>query len=366
MLVGELRRRSDKGPQPQHAADPIQIDNQRGRGQGIEKTLRHGGVQSIGAGPSRDHASGQQFSVFERQLTAHVNQTAKLSGRGVGRHRPGRYGQLQTQLFQTCAHHSRRLPSPGGAARKKAFRKAGLRAPLRTAVDERDRELSAYLGQFLTAQRRQRIEQVLAERTRRITVVLENIYQPHNASACLRSCEILGVQDIHIVEDRNRFQSNPEVEMGAARWLSLHRYRSGPESIAECLNALRGRGFRLLAANPAPSAATPWSVDLNQPLALVFGTEEAGLSDTALAMIDDHIHLPMFGFTQSFNISVTVAVMLNVLMERLRRSEFDWRLSETEREELSLEWIRRNLQRADELERRFDQERSARAAEDGA
>lgn len=209
------------------------------------------------------------------------------------------------------------------------------------------------------------MEEALAERTRYLTVALEDIYQSHNASACLRSCEILGVQDIHIVEERNRYHTNPDVEMGASRWLSLRRYNQGEERILQCISQLRRAGYRILAASPAPAAVTPWNVELDQPLAIVFGAEEQGLSALACERADGFLHLPMYGFTQSFNISVTLAITISTIMERLRRSDHPWRLSQREMDALRLQWMRRNLRSADQLERRYLSQRS-RSSKNGA
>lgn len=179
--------------------------------------------------------------------------------------------------------------------------------------------------------------------------MLEDIYQPHNASACLRSCECLGVQDIHIVETRNEYRPNNEVSMGSAKWLTLQRYRTS----ASAIETVRSRGYRIVATTPNEDGYDLDTLPLDQPVALFFGTEEEGLTSEALEAADDTMRLPMYGFTQSYNISVTVAVTLSHLVARLRKSDIHWNLTDSEKSELTLAFYRRIIKRHDLLEEKF-------------
>jgi len=216
-----------------------------------------------------------------------------------------------------------------------------------------DEELTEFLGGYVTPNKREKIERVLAERTRHLTVLLEDIYQPHNASACLRSCECLGIQDVHIVERANTYRPNKAVALGSAKWLTMHRYHGVPAAI----ETLKVRGFRLVATTPNEGGYTPSTLPLDKPVVLLFGTEEHGLSEAALESADDTLRLPMHGFTQSYNISVTVALALSRLVERLRESDVDWKLSEPQKQELTLDFYRRIVKRNDLLEKQFWEER---------
>ena len=231
---------------------------------------------------------------------------------------------------------------------------AGMDLELESDVKE---ELITYLSQFVTAQRRQRMNHVLAWRTRYLTVALEDVYQPHNASAVLRSCEIYGVQDVHVVEGTNRFRPNTGVALGASQWLTLHRYREGQEGTRSCLRELKAKGFRIGATTPQREGVSLTDLSLERPLALVFGTEEEGLSPEAYDLADTHLTLPMFGFTQSFNVSVTVALCLYELTRRLHASELSWQLSEGEQQDLKLAWLIQSATRGELLVRRFLRER---------
>ena len=214
--------------------------------------------------------------------------------------------------------------------------------------------LVAFLGQYVTEARREKIETVLAVRTRRLALALEDIYQPHNASACLRSCECLGIQDVHVVEKRHEYAPNKEVSMGASKWLTLRQHAE----TAECAAVLRADGYRIVATSPhaGPSSEphTLSSLPLDGKTTIWFGTEEHGLTDEALALADDRLCLPMFGFTESYNISVCVALTMGRLAERLREEPVEaWELDASERQRLRHLWYRKIVKNGDVMERTF-------------
>ena len=230
-----------------------------------------------------------------------------------------------------------------------------------------DRELISYLSQFVTSNRLAKMNRVLDERTRYITVLVEDIYQPHNASAVLRSCDCFGVQDVHVVENRNEYRINPGVELGSAQWLTLHRYREKPTNTRDAILTLRGRGYRIVATTPHTSQVDLDSFELGAgPVALLFGNEPDGLSETALGLADHHLVIPMFGFAESFNISVSAAIILNVLTKRLRSSQIPYHLSREERDALLLEWLRNSIGRCKALERAFYERRGKPDAQGGS
>ncbi len=209
-------------------------------------------------------------------------------------------------------------------------------------------ELITYLSQFITPQKQKRVQEVLAQRTRYLTVVLEDIFQPHNASAVLRSCECFGLQDVHIIEQRNPFRPNRDIALGAPKWLTMHQYRPEEgQNTQTCLASLRAQGYRIAATTLRPDSVPIHDLDLNQPIALCFGTEEKGLSDTAHDMADLFVQIPMYGFTQSFNISVTAALFLYDLTNRLRESTAAWQLSPTEKQAITLNWYGRIIDHGD-------------------
>jgi tRNA (guanosine-2'-O-)-methyltransferase len=215
--------------------------------------------------------------------------------------------------------------------------------------------LIEYLGTFVSENKRGKIDKILRQRTRFLTVVLEDIYQPHNASAVLRSCECFGVQDVHIVEGRNRFEINRDVALGAGKWLSLHRYGGdkAEANLDSCLSGLKQRGYRVVAATPHADDCPLDELAMDKPVAVLLGTEELGLSPAALAQADAYIKIPMFGFTESFNISVSAALILRELSRSLRSAPVDWRLGPEQEEELRLEWYRKIVRGSDLIEARY-------------
>lgn len=218
----------------------------------------------------------------------------------------------------------------------------------------RDAAMLEFLTQFITDERRQRFEEVLDFRTRHITVVLEDIFQPHNASAVLRTCDLRGIQDIHIVQNVNHYDVNPDVVLGSTKWLNLYHYEDKEFNTPEAYSHLREQGYKIVATCPHRDDFTPDTLPLDQPIALVFGTEKLGLSDYAVENADMHIRIPMFGFTESYNISVSAALLLYSLTNRLHDStDIAWHLTEEERDELRLVWTRRTLGRIRQYERKF-------------
>lgn len=214
-------------------------------------------------------------------------------------------------------------------------------------------DLIDYLADYVTDHKQRLMDRILAQRTRYIAVVLEDIYQPHNASAVVRSCECFGVQDAHVIEGRNSFRVSRGVTVGSAKWLSIHRYRA----TRPCLAALKERGYRLAAATLRPDSMPIQALGLEQKVALCFGTEEEGLSPEAHALADCFVRIPMYGFTQSFNISVSVALCLFELTERLRASAIEWGLTEAEKLDIKYEWMRTIPAAGDLLVERYLAER---------
>jgi tRNA (guanosine-2'-O-)-methyltransferase len=213
--------------------------------------------------------------------------------------------------------------------------------------------LLAYFEQFLTDKRKNLFERVLKYRTRHIAVVLEDIYQSQNASAVLRSCDLTGVQDVHIIENKYPYDVNPDVAMGSAKWLNLIKYNAGENNTKDAYNALRKAGYRIVATSPHKRQYTPETLPLDQKVALVFGTELTGISEEGLAEADEFIRIPMHGFTESFNISVSAALLLYTLTGRLRNGEYNWHLSDNEITDLKLEWSRRSISRSEVIEDHF-------------
>ncbi|MBO4381844.1 MAG: RNA methyltransferase [Bacteroidales bacterium] len=204
-------------------------------------------------------------------------------------------------------------------------------------------KLTAYLEQFVTEERKARLLEVLANRTRHVTVVLEDLYQTQNISAVMRSCECYGVQDAYIVENRNTFEIHKDISMGADKWLTLHHYPHAEHNMRQCIDDLHAQGYYVVATLPDEKRTTINDLPLDRKTAFLFGTELTGLSEEAVQCADCAALIPMYGFTESFNISNSAAIILSHFTERLRHSDIDWRLSQEERDALYFEWLQKSL-----------------------
>lgn len=194
-------------------------------------------------------------------------------------------------------------------------------------------------------------EKIIEDRTDRICVVLEDIYQPQNASAVLRTCECLGVQQVHVIENNNEYRINPDVALGSSKWIDIHRHNRKENNTADCLSALKSRGYRIVATLPAEKDVLLPEVSVDEPLAIVFGNELEGLSQTTKDMADICMKIPMYGFTESFNISVSAAISMYTLTEKLRRSGNAINLTPERRLDTLIKWAKHSIRRSDAVEK---------------
>lgn len=216
-------------------------------------------------------------------------------------------------------------------------------------------KLVNYLSSYLTEHRFHLFSKLAENRTRYLTVVLEDIYQSQNASAVLRTCDCFGIQDVHVVENYNKFDVNPKVSLGASKWLSIHNYKRGENNTLDAIERLKADGYRIVATTPHENDVNLENFELGEgKSALVFGTELKGISDTVRKNADAFLKIPMYGFTESFNISVSAAIILHDLTHRLRQSEINWKLSDAQRNELLLEWLKKSVKGSDVLIKKFE------------
>jgi tRNA (guanosine-2'-O-)-methyltransferase len=219
---------------------------------------------------------------------------------------------------------------------------------------ETEEALLDYLFRFVTPERKDRMLQVVSSRTDFIRVVLEDIYQPHNASAVIRSCECFGISNLHVIENNYAYTVNRDVAMGASKWIQLNRHNSEQcNNSSACLDSLRKEGYRIVATSLDPDSVPIEELPIDQPIALCFGTEETGLSSFILQSADLKTHIPMYGFTQSFNISVSAALSLASLRQRLQPKFNEFALCEAQRRRTLLSWLRQSIPRAERIEKAF-------------
>jgi len=216
-----------------------------------------------------------------------------------------------------------------------------------------NRELLHHFYQFISDNKRNKFEQFILDRTRYICVALEDIFQPHNASAVIRTCDCFGIQDIHFIENDNKYRVNPDITLGSNKWVSLICHNSLQDNTPETIRHLRSSGYRIVATSPHIRNYSPKDLPLDQKIALFFGKELEGLSDTVINEADMFVHIPMYGFTESFNISVSAAILIHALTERLRELNIRWKLSEEEMVEIKLDWARNTIRMAPVIEKEF-------------
>ncbi|HPJ10516.1 MAG TPA: RNA methyltransferase [Flavobacterium sp.] len=206
-----------------------------------------------------------------------------------------------------------------------------------------------YLEGFLTDNRKERFLNVLETRTNHFTVAMEDVFQLHNTSAVMRSCEVFGIQQLNVVEEKFGKRIDKEIAMGAQKWVDVNRF----ESISDCLDAVKAKGYRIIATTPHQDDCLLADFDITEPAALFFGTERDGLSPEVIERADGFLKIPMVGFTESLNISVSAAIIIQDLTERLRKTDLNWRLTEAEILEKRLDWARNSIKDIKRIEARY-------------
>ena len=219
-------------------------------------------------------------------------------------------------------------------------------------MDTIESKIKEEFFKIITENKKKLFTKIAAERTNHITVVLENIYQEHNASAVIRSCDCFGIQELHVIEKGNAYKVQRDIALGAGRWVDMYNYDRGTTVSSDCIQKLKSRGFSIIATTPHASE-TIHSLPIDQPMAFIVGTERQGLSEEMLALSDHQVKIPMYGFTESFNISVSVAIVLNTIRARLENSNNNWKLSSEEQTLLINKWCRKILNGGDHLEAHF-------------
>ena len=213
----------------------------------------------------------------------------------------------------------------------------------------------SYLENILTDDRRKRFSDVLKNRTKHFTVAIEDVFQLHNTSAVMRSCEVFGIQELHVVEQKFGKKIDSEIALGAQKWVDIKRYNSNEN----CMQVLREKGYQIIATTPHENSSLLEDFDISKPSALFFGTERDGLSDTIMKNADGFLKIPMVGFTESLNISVSAAIILQHITQKLRSSDIAWQLTEAELLEKRIAWAKNTIKDIKRIEARFLEEYEA-------
>jgi tRNA (guanosine-2'-O-)-methyltransferase len=216
-------------------------------------------------------------------------------------------------------------------------------------MDVKDHNLLNYLEGFLTENRKEGFLRVLQNRTKHFTIAMEDVYQLHNTSAVMRSCEVFGIQELNVIEQKFGKRIDSEIAMGAQKWVDVFRFNS----VQSCLDSMREKGYQIIATTPHNDSCLLHEFDITKPAALFFGTESEGLSEEVLQQADGFLKIPMVGYTESLNISVSAAIIIQDITNRLRQSNLDWELSEDEMLEKRLDWARKSIKDIEYIERKY-------------
>jgi len=217
-----------------------------------------------------------------------------------------------------------------------------------------NKALTEYLEGFVGERRLGRLKEVLNKRTNHLTIVLEDVYQTHNFSAVLRSADIFGIQSINFIENRNKYKISEDVAMGSTQWLSLNRYQHHENNTKTCLNDLKSKGYKIVATSLHKNSISLQQLDISKPTALVFGTELTGITQDVEEMADEFVTLPMYGFTESFNISVCAALCMYELRGRVEKEFPNYQLTLSEKETIYIEWLKASIRKPDLIIKEFD------------
>lgn len=209
--------------------------------------------------------------------------------------------------------------------------------------------LLEYLENFMTENRKNRFIEVLKNRTNHFTIAVEDVYQLHNTSAVMRSCEVFGIQNLHVVEQRYGKSIDKQIAMGAEKWVDINRY----DNMKTCISTLREQGYQIIATTPHNDSCMLDEFDVTKKSAIFFGTEIDGLSEEVMKEADGFIKIPMVGFTESLNISVSAALVIQDITNRMRHSDVNWQLNEDEVLEKRLDWTRKTIKDIEYIEKQF-------------
>ncbi|APQ19188.1 TrmH family RNA methyltransferase [Maribacter hydrothermalis] len=213
-----------------------------------------------------------------------------------------------------------------------------------------DMKLLAYLEELISENRKERFTDIMSQRTNYITVAVEDVFQMHNTSAVVRSCESFGIQTAHLIEGKYGKRLDEEIAMGAQKWVDIKRYQDSKQVI----DSLRNKGYKIVATSPHADGSLLQDFKLDSKIALFFGTEKKGLSDYVLENSDAYLKIPMVGFTESLNISVSAAIILQHLTTKLKSSNVDWKLTSDEMLELRLNWTKKSIRSIDDILERYN------------
>ena len=211
-----------------------------------------------------------------------------------------------------------------------------------------------YLESYLTPRRKLLFDRVGSFRTMHFTMVAEDTYQDHNASALIRNCDCFGIQSLHIIEEINKYRLAKGMTQGSDKWVDLHYYSDYTDNTQVCIDHLKRDGYAIVATTPHKNDGEIGEYDINKKSAFFFGKESTGLSDKVLDQADHFVKIPMYGFSESFNVSVSAALILDSVTGRLRKSEnIDWQITGESLLDLKIDWCIKTIQNGAQIAKKY-------------
>lgn len=219
-------------------------------------------------------------------------------------------------------------------------------------------ELTAYMNTFMRDERRDKLNHVLDNRTTHFCVAMEDLFYERNSGAIIRTADGYGIQNIHVIEPRDSFKSKVTniISKGAEKWVTKTQHDDIKNGAKMCIDELRSQGYQIVATSPHKDGHTIHDFDISKKSAFFLGAEKTGISDIVMEEADDYIAMPIYGFTESYNVSVANGILLHELINRLRKSDVDWHLSEEERNDLFLDWTMKSINSSDMIADKFMEE----------
>lgn len=232
----------------------------------------------------------------------------------------------------------------------------GLFYTLAFTMNREQKEILEYFQTFLSDHKITLFDKRVKDRTKHFTLVLEDLFHPHNASAILRTCDCMGFQDVHIIENNHEFKNERDISLGSNKWLTIHKYNDFDTSSPTCINQLKEKGYKIAVLSPHHEDVSINDYPLDNKTAFILGAEKSGLTEYSIENADYHINIPMYGFTESYNVSVTAALTMYDLVNRMRKSNLHWQLDEKEQWETKLAWTLRTIQSSSDIVKLFVKE----------
>ncbi|WP_417351443.1 TrmH family RNA methyltransferase [Flavobacterium alkalisoli] len=212
-----------------------------------------------------------------------------------------------------------------------------------------DKAYLDYLETFITESRKENFIKILQNRTKHFAIAIEDVFQLHNTSAVMRTCEVFGIQELNVVEEKYGKRIDKEIALGAQKWVDVNRFAT----TTNCIDDLKAKGYRIIATTPHEESCMLDDFDISQPAAIFFGTEKMGLSEEVLERADGFLKIPMVGFTESLNISSSAAIVIQNITSRLRKSDIEWQLTEEEILEKRIDWTRKSIKDIDFITKKY-------------